>query len=110
MQIFNRKRQGEISRLLIDYLDYSCMYKLDDANNSSEFSSLSIESKKLAKEYIRVSLINKYGKKMSDYSFIQDYLKVSILFLSIEIMHKSDQIINMFLPNDLLTKTGIVIT
>ena len=61
LQIFNRKRQGEISRLLISDLDESQMYKLSDDCDGDEYNRLDDRCKEAAKGYIRISITNKKG-------------------------------------------------
>lgn len=61
LQIFNRKRQGEVSRLLVEDLKESCIHKLDDACIGDEYTKLDEEAKKIAKNYVRVSITNKKG-------------------------------------------------
>lgn len=61
LQIINRKRQGEISRLLAEDLEETRIYRLNDDCNGDEFTSLSKESQEAARDYFRVSILNKKG-------------------------------------------------
>ena len=58
--VHNRKRQGEVSRLLVRDLNETCIYSLDDSDIGANMN-LSEDAKKKAQEFVRVSIVNKRG-------------------------------------------------
>lgn len=61
IQVFNRKRRGELSRLELEDLNKSCIFELPQVISGKEFENLSEVAKKKAGEYVRVQLTNKLG-------------------------------------------------
>lgn len=57
IQLFNRRRAGEIERVLID--DYRSYQSIDENVDKDLYNSLSKESKKLAQKYVRFTITGK---------------------------------------------------
>lgn len=62
VQLFNRRRAGEIERVLID--DFRAYHGIDQNTNSDLFNSLSSESKEIAKQYIRFEIRGKLNRNV----------------------------------------------
>lgn len=61
IQLFNRKRQGEVSRLSIEDTDKQYITRLGDDTEDPEYQKLSEPAKEHAKQYIRVAVPGKRG-------------------------------------------------
>lgn len=57
IQLFNRRRAGEIERVLID--DFRCYQSIDENVDKDLYNSLSNESKQLAQKYVRFTITGK---------------------------------------------------
>lgn len=60
VQIFNRKRAGEIERLTIE--DYKNQETLDKNVNPDLYDKLSAESQKYAQKFVRITIRGKKGR------------------------------------------------
>ncbi|KAG5863507.1 hypothetical protein JTB14_031458 [Gonioctena quinquepunctata] len=62
LQLFNRRRAGEIERILID--DFRSYHGIDEFSNKDIFQSLSKESRELAKKYVRFVIRGKLNRNV----------------------------------------------
>ncbi|XP_031783977.1 uncharacterized protein LOC100679361 isoform X11 [Nasonia vitripennis] len=83
IQLFNRKRQGEISRLLKSDIRESSMFRLDQESSGEEFNNLSEQSKAAAKQYLRISILNKKGLRTTGLLIHQRLLESINLILKL---------------------------
>ncbi|XP_015125250.1 uncharacterized protein LOC107047038 [Diachasma alloeum] len=60
LQIFNRRRPGEIERLYLE--DFQSYRSLDHTANKEAYNALSEEGKKLARKYVRFEIRGKLGR------------------------------------------------
>lgn len=63
IQLFNRRRAGEIERTLIE--DYKNYQKIDPETNKDGFNALSFECQKIAMEYVRFTIRGKLSRTVS---------------------------------------------
>lgn len=61
IQLFNRRRAGEVERILID--DFSCYHGIETADEDL-FKSLSVESKEVARKYVRFVIRGKLNRNV----------------------------------------------
>lgn len=69
LQVYNRKRQGELSRTLKVDFDESRIYRASDPENMEDLNRLSPAAQEEAKQYVRLSVTGKRGETL-DYLFL----------------------------------------
>ncbi|XP_032457782.1 uncharacterized protein LOC116738665 [Nasonia vitripennis] len=80
--LFNRKRQGEISRLLKNDLAPHCIYRLNDNCAGDEYTKLDEKSRATIQQYVRLAITNKKGLKNVDVIMHESLLRSINLILS----------------------------
>lgn len=80
LQMFNRRRAGEIERLLIE--NYENQETIDKAFNPDMFNNISEESQKQAKQFVRIIIRGKLGRTVPVllHTFLISYIDILLKY------------------------------